>query len=535
MRNPIDTVVEYMAPAAALKRKYARSLLRITNAGYGSSAGSSSKTSTKGWLASSGNTRLDIDLSAPLVRQRSRDLFMSSGIARAAISRLQTNVIGTGLRLRSLPDAEVLGIDREAASVWARDVERRWSLWADSRDCDALGLNTFDELQQIAFISWLLSGDVIALLPLRPLPWTTSDLRVQLVEADRISTPEKLTQNEQYHDGVEVDADGRVVAYHICNRYPVGLTYGTQTREWKRVVARGAESGRYNVLHLMCAERPDQYRGVPILAPVMLAVKQIARYADAELMAAVVASMYTVFIKSQTPATPLGEMFIDEQYVAADEEEGIEEHESPQDTNNELGLGSGAVLALNPDEDISIANPGRPNATFNSFVKAISREIGAAINVPSELLLLEFTSSYSASRAALLEFWKAGRMWRKWMAVDFTQPIYREYLTEEVLAKRIVAPGFLDNPLLAAAWARAEWNGPAAGQIDPLKEVQAAAMRVSEGFSTRTRETAEITGGDYEANIDSLADEQKRATEAGVTVGTAPAQAVIDEVKPDAD
>lgn len=525
----IDEIIERVDPIAGLRRRQARAVLRILNTGYSSGGASSAKTSMKGWNASSGNARSDIEVNLPTLRQRSRDLYMNSGVARAALGRLATNVIGLGLKLRALPDPEVLGLEREAAAMWARQVEREWSLWADSRDCDALGLNTFEEIQQIAFISWLHSGDVIALLPLRPLPWAVCDLRVQLVEADRICSPSTASTEETMHDGVETDANGRVIAYHICNQHPYGLHYGNTTKTWVRVPARGPETGRPNVLHLMVAERPDQYRGVPVLAPVIEAIKQIQRYAEAELMAAVIAAMYTVFIKTTTPQTPLGEMFVDERAVEADEEAGTEAQASPQDESNEIGLGNGAVLALNPDEDISIANPGRPNAAFDSFVNAVAREIGAALNIPSELLLLQFTASYSASRAALLEAWKGFRMWRRWMATDFCQPIYQEWLINTVLAGRVSAPGLFDDPVMAAAWCRAEWHGPAAGQIDPLKEVQAAAYRVEQGFSTRTRESAELNGSDYEANVLALADEQRRREEAGVALGPVAVQAAPAE------
>ncbi len=50
-------------------------------------------------------------------------------------------------------------------------------------------------------------------------------------------------------------------------------------------------------------------------------------------------------------------------------------------------------------------------------------------------------------------------------------------------------------------WCGAEWNGPAQGQLDPLKEVNAAEKRVENGFSTREKETLELTGGDFDRNI----------------------------------
>ena len=56
---------------------------------------------------------------------------------------------------------------------------------------------------------------------------------------------------------------------------------------WQRVEAYGAETGRRNVLHIIDRERIGQRRGVPMLAPVLEAIKQLGRYTDAEIMAAV--------------------------------------------------------------------------------------------------------------------------------------------------------------------------------------------------------------------------------------------------------
>ncbi len=72
--------------------------------------------------------------------------------------------------------------------------------------------------------------------------------------------------------------------------------------------AYGKRTGRRNVLHLMCRERIDQRRGVPFLAPVIESLKQLGRYTDAELVAAVVSGMFTVFIekKDDSEGEPVG-------------------------------------------------------------------------------------------------------------------------------------------------------------------------------------------------------------------------------------
>ena len=140
----------------------------------------------------------------------------------------------------------------------------------------------------------------------------------------------------------------------------------------------------------------------------------------------------------------------------------------------------------------------------------MAKYIGAALDIPVELLTLSFNSSYSASRAALLEAWKAFRMKRSWLVKDFCKPVYELWLTEAVAIGRIKAPGFFLDPLIKKAWCQCEWNGPSAGMIDPVKEIRAAAERVELGVSTRERESMELTGTDFERNVAQLKKEASR-------------------------
>jgi lambda family phage portal protein len=170
-------------------------------------------------------------------------------------------------------------------------------------------------------------------------------------------------------------------------------------------------------------------------------------------------------------------------------------------SDEDLRLGNGAVQFLNKGETANVANPGRPNAQFDGFVKSILRQVGASLEIPYELLVKHFDSSYSASRAALLEAWKMFRMRRAWLSADFNQPIYEEWFVDAVVKGRINAPGLFDDPLLFRAYTKAEWHGPAQGQLDPVKEVNAAVTRIDNGLSTGEKEAAELTGTDYSLNL----------------------------------
>lgn len=507
----LENIIAWASPELALKREHARRKLSILNSGYSQHGASYSKKSLIGWITSGKSADEDICDNLETLRNRSRDLYMGTPIATSALKTFRTGVVTSGLMLLPTPDFEFLGMTEEQAEQLRADILREWEMWAETQDCDAARTCTFYQLQALALLSALMSGDVFVTMPVIPRMGSAYDLRVSLIEADRVCDPEPKPLDKNIVEGVEIDKYGAPVAYWIAKNHP-GATPRTVKdvrQEWHRVPVFGAATGRRNVLHIMGEiERPGQRRGVPILAPVMEALKQLGRYTDAELMAAVVSGMYTVFIKSETPEAPLGGMF----------PEGMEVDADP----NAYELGNGAIVALGENESIETANPGRPNTAFDGFVQSICRQIGAALELPHEILLKEFNASYSASRAALLEAFKVYKRIRENFAANFCQPVYTEWLSEAVAKGRIIAPGFFDDPAIKAAYCRADWVPDSHGQLDPLKEVNAAKVRVEEGFSTREREAAELTGMRFNSIVAQRAREEEKRKAAGLTQTSTP-------------
>lgn len=490
-----DKVISFFSPEAALNRVVARKKLKAVNSlyggndsGYGKYGASYARKSLIGWLTNGRSADEDIVDNAETLRNRSRDLFMGSPLATGAIKTVRTNVVGSGLALDSQIDFEFLGLSEEEAREWEKNTEREFALWADSVNCDAERRQNFFQIQSLVLLSAIMSGDVFVTMPFIKRAGSVYDLKIGLIEADRVCNPlDSSADGKNVLGGVEIGSYGETVAYYVAkfnpNAYP-RFNVNTQN-EWKRVLAFGATTGRRNILHVMAdVERPAQRRGVPMLAPVIEAMKQLARYSDAELMAAVVSGMFTVFITSDSPNSPIQQMYDPSQQL--------------DDDPRSYEMGNGAIVGLREGEKIETANPGRPNTAFDGFVTAICRQIGSALEIPYELLVKNFTASYSASRAALLEAWKMFRMRREWLVGGFCRPVYEEWLTEAVLKGRIKAAGFFDDPAIKAAWCGADWYGDAQGQLDPLKEANAAKVRVEEGFSTREREAAELTGMKWE-------------------------------------
>ena len=480
----LDRAIARIAPVTALKREQARQKLEFLNSGYSHHGADTRKKSMKDWDSESSSPSEDINDNLTLLRERSRDLYMGgANIATGALKTTRTNAIGSGLVLKPSIDGKYLKLSDEEVEAWEQNVVREFEYFANHVNCDRFRLNNFYELQQLAFMSKLMSGDVFVLLPFKARHGFIYDLRIQLVEGDRIKTPPDKEGDANISQGVET-IGGEISAYYISNVFP-----GTESDEgtFQRVPAFGNATGRRNVLHLMESERPDQTRGLPILAPVIESLRQLGKYTNAELTAAVVSGLFTVFVTSEFPQSGLGESMPREEQIDPDNEFTYE-------------LGYGAVVTTAPGEKIETATPGRPNVAFDGFVNAIIRQVGAALEIPYELLIKHFSASYSASRAALLEAWKMFRMRRKWFANDFCQPIYEEWLAEAVALGRIYAPGFFDDPIIRAAYSKAEWHGPSQGQIDPLREATAAERRIGSGISTREREAAEMTGTDFNFN-----------------------------------
>lgn len=486
--------------------------------GYSDAGASITKRALKGFVAKSSAPNEDIDWNNKTLRQRGRMLYMASPIAASAVNTNRTKGVGSGLHMKCAIDRDILKMSEDAAQAWSKRTEAEWRMWAEkASNCDALGLGNLYKLQQLAMKSWLMSGDVFALLKHEDATLHNPySLRIYLIEADRISTPYKYrtvgtTDGEnpdtgnRIYDGVEVDGSGCAVAYFICNAYPE-QSFRPDSTDWVRVEARGKETGLPNILHVMTPERPDQYRGVTYMAPNIEMLLQQRRYTESELTSALIQSYFSAWITTETDTTdfPFNE-------VGVGDVDGIpSEPESLSESQNEYEMGPGTVNHLAPGETVTFGSPNIPSAGFEAFTRTINRIVGAAFELPYDVLTKEFNSSYSAAKGALEEAWEAVKMRRSWFVSDFCQPIYECWLAEAVASGRIHAPGFFTDPLIREAWVRARWDGPAQTHLDPAKEAQANAILVSHAWKTNEQVTREYYGGAWNENAEAVKHENQK-------------------------
>ena len=216
--NVFDRAVAAVAPVHAAKRAAARAALKIIDSGYGNYGANLTKKSMRGWEFYGGSAKEDIEDNIDILRQRSRDAYMGIPTASAALKTMRTNVIAGGLMPAPQIDAEFLGLTPEDAEKLQAQIVREFALWADTPVCDADRMDNFYKLQQLTFLSYAMNGDAIVLLPTKEQTGQPYSLRVRLVEADRVCSPDGFDrlmpctvqgyEVQSIVQGVETDADG---------------------------------------------------------------------------------------------------------------------------------------------------------------------------------------------------------------------------------------------------------------------------------------------------------------------------------------
>ena len=510
--NPLDRAIAAVASAWAAQRQLARSridamqtldaLLPKHGTSALSDAGDQQPSGSGGrwWRPMARDAKADTLRFLPGQRGASRDLARTSPIAVGAINTNVDRVVGTGLALSAQPNRAVLGWTVEQALEWKGLVQREFSLWADSTESDIAQTLNFYQQQSLVLRSALESGDCFTLLPDGARTATQPyALRIQVLEADRVGNPKGQMDTARIAGGVRTNEWGAPEAYHLYDQHPGGWLPGQGSTlyagQW---VDRIGRSGRRRVLHHYRKLRPDMPRGVPYLAPIIGCIKQISRYTEAEIMAAVITSYLTVFI--ETPGGNTSQVF------GAKPDDG--------GPGNEIGLGMGAVVGLAPGEKAQMVNPGRPNPNFEPFILAVIKQMGMALGLPYELLVKQFNASYSASKAALLDAWVYFRGVRTWLSLSFCQPVHETWLAEAVAIGRVPAPGFFADPLLRWAYTRAAWPGDSMGSISPKDEVAAYVAAIDARLMTRERAEWELWGSDFNDTFDQKEGEQTRLKKA---------------------
>ena len=434
------------------------------------------------------------------LRRRSVQLFHENLYGRGIVARLVTNEINTGLMPEANPSETVLGSDRGLAD-WAEEIEQRFSLWAGTPVlCDHLEASTWGEVQQTARLDALVRGDLLVVVRHDK---KTKLPRVQLVCSDHVVSPvhsKKLAKGHTVHYGVERDAAGRQVAYWVKQ------SNGKVIRQ----PAKGSRSGaRIAWLIYGTNKLIGDVRGTPLLSVVLQSLKEIDRYRDSAQRKAALNSIPAMQVTRSQQDT-LGSLPMGGGAQRSTETTVYDEDADPR-RFLDLEFAAGTIIdELEVGERLELIGGEGTDINFPEFEKAILAAIAWSLEIPPEIMLLSFSSNYSASQAAINEFKMAINMrWGSWGA-QFCQPFYVAFIRASVVAKKVRAEGLLESALDPtrhdeyAAWCRTIWYGSIKPSTDMLKQAKGSELLVANMWSTNSRESRVLTGTKFSDNAKAL-------------------------------
>ncbi len=491
-----DGAIGFFSPRAGFRRRMYREVMKISKS-FASYRGAERSRLRSSWLPGGGSADENILPELKDLRERSRDLNRNDAHASGITATMTTNVVGSGIRPQSRVDKESLGLDEKSASAFQKTAERVWKAW--NPFADAGERMDFYEIQSLVDRQILENGEAIVIpLMLKDLSRPYS-LALQVIESDRLDTPTGMQGDKSIRSGVRIGERNEPISYFIQKTHPGDYRFTKSTeREFVEIKAKN-EYGRKNIFHLYFMERSGQTRGVPFFAPVLTYFKDLAEYAEAELVAARIAACFSLFITSEASMdVTVGS--------------GYERNPKGQIIEN---LEPGMIKHLLPGESITSFNPQRPGATFEPFVDSILKAISAALGLPYELVAKDFSkTNYSSARAALLEARRYFKMRQEWLSRKLCQPVWEMLLEEAYLRGELKAQSFYENKRF---WTNASWIAPGWEWVDPLKEAQAAEVGLRNGIITYSDLYAQ-EGKDWEESFEQRKREMEKMKELGLEV-----------------
>jgi len=389
MASALDKVIGYISPATQLQRARARAALSLVERAYD---GAKTGRRTSGWTTGGTSANAEIAPAMTLLRNRSRDLVRNNPYAAKAINALVSNAIGIGITA-TLSDGQDL-----------------WNTWV--KECDAEGQLDFYGLQLLVARTVRESGECLVRLRYRlPSDGLSVPLQLQVLEPDYLDHTrfENLPNGGWIQHGIEYDAIGRRAAYWMYKQHPGELAPNLNGLVSYRVAAT-------DVLHIYEKTRPGQSRGVPVLAPSMLKMRDLDDYEEAELVRKGIEACFAAFVKTDVDGLTMGEA----------------SPESESSARRIENLSAGMIQYLKPGEDVTFGSPSGVQG-YNDYIRTQLHAIAAGAGITYEQLTGDLSQvNYSSIRAGTLEFRRMVEQWQ-WLTFIpmFCEPILKAWLNSD--------------------------------------------------------------------------------------------------------
>lgn len=463
--NWLDQAITWVSPETGLRRMRARRAAEIVRLAY---EGARADRRTGGWVTAGNSANAEIGTALSKLRERSRDLIRNNAYASRAVAEVVGNAIGTGITVQA----------RSGHAARDGEINAAWTEWMD--ECDADGQLDFFGIQALVARTVFESGECLVRFRQRRVKdGLAIPLQLQVLEPDFLDQTKTEKTNTGYIiQGVEFDLVGQRVYYWLFGQHPGDIV---QTGVRGGLGLQSVRVPESEVLHVYRKDRPGQVRGVPWLAPVVVTLRDLDEYEEAELVRKKIEACFAAFVTqpqgpegpSIAPTTP-----------------------DPATGKRVESFEPGMIEYLKPGEEISFAAPSA-SAGYRDFIAVKQAQIATGLHLTYEQLTGDLSRvNYSSYRAGLLSFRNGieGFRWLTFIPM-FCTPVWQ----------RFTAVAYAAGSIREAGPVRAEWTPPGFGSVDPYKDSVATLNRLRTGTLTLRQAIAE-QGYDPDAQLSQIAE-----------------------------
>lgn len=434
----------------------------------------------QGWSTISDSANSDIHRSLDAVRARSRKLANDDEYVKKWLSMVTTNVVGpNGFRMQARvydkPGTPDTGANDAIETAWAR--------FCKKGVCDVTGRQSMTGLLQLAIKAAARDGEILIQIVRGTSAGNPFGLAFQVLDVDRLDTALNQAaegRSNAIRMGVEINAYGRPVAYHLKTAHP-GEVYQTTTGYQ---VSRNIRVLAEDIIHEFICDRPEQVRGMPWAHAAMIRLNNLGGYEEAAVIAARVGASKMGFF-----TTPDGQAEV----VSTGTDDGTPDGAMAMDAD------PGTFQTLPEGVAFTPFDPDYPAAMYADFVKANLRGIASGLGVAYHTLANDLEGvSFSSIRSGTLEERDAWMLIQEWLSTGVLDRMHSEWLRNALAFGQIALANGSTLPLSKMdKFATHTWQARRWEWVDPLKDIEADIAAINAGLKS-PQQVATKLGLDYE-------------------------------------
>lgn len=453
---------------------------------------------------------------------------LTNEIAHTILNKFKIWVIGSGLSLKSAPSYEVLkafDIDIKEEDFNER-TERLFEVWSKSNMSDYTGMNNLNFISSEAFKNAKIGGDVLTVLRL-----IDGIVKVEIIDGAHVQSPsygsdwypQVLPNGVRLINGVEIDATGKHIAYHVrCSS-------NSGSYKYERIPAY---NNGFKVAYLVYGRRHrlNNVRGIPLITSSLETLAKIDRYREAmvgqaEELAKI--ALQIVHGRDSTGENPFQSKVLSKAFDVGAGEQEVATDDDGTILQNTVAVSTGKTVINNtPDSEIKPLTTPQGQFYFKEFLETNINVIAAGIGIPPNVAMSLYNDSFSASRTATKDWDHTLDVIRAEFTLEFLKPIYELFLHIEIMKNNIAAPGYLiaykkGNSYVLNAYRMMRFTGKMFPHIDPVKEVKAERLKLGSNadhipLTTFEQAVENLGGGDADSNMEQFSKEYEYADELGI-------------------